>query len=141
MIRPTLTADGLAIRLPIADRAEQLLDALAVAYTADPDTVGHLLTHHGANVVRLDHAVVSEDMPEHERAIRAAEADGSREALVAEAPPADNLDDLLGPDDALTLARRITRLAVYVDPRAGRITRRLAARMRNAVSLGRGEAA
>ncbi|WP_432026860.1 hypothetical protein [Streptomyces sp. 1222.5] len=86
MIRPTLTADGLAVRLPIADRAEQLLDALAVAYTADPDTVGHLLTHHGANVVRLDHAVVSEDMPEHERAIRAAEADGSREALVAEAP-------------------------------------------------------
>ncbi|WP_328361479.1 hypothetical protein OG800_26575 [Streptomyces sp. NBC_00445] len=141
MIRPTLTADGRAVRLPIADRAEQLLDALAVAYTADPDTVGHLLTHHGANVVRLDHAVVSKDMPEYERAMRAAEADGSREALLAEAPPADNLDDLLGPDDALTLARRITRLAAYVDPRSGRITRRLAARIRNAASLGRGEAA
>ncbi|WP_234486141.1 hypothetical protein [Streptomyces sp. MBT97] len=141
MIRPTLTADGLAVRLPIADRVEQLLDALAVAYTADPDTVGHLLTHHGANVVRLDHAVVSEDMPEHERAMRATEADGSREALLAEAPPADNLDDLLGPDDALTLARRITRLAVCVDPRAGRITRRLATRIRNVASLGRGEAA
>ncbi|MBB6415808.1 hypothetical protein [Streptomyces sp. AK010] len=114
MIRPTLTADGLAVRLPIADRAEQLLDALAVAYTADPDPVGRLLTVHGANVASLDHAVVSVDMPEHERAMRAAAADGSREALLAEAPPADNLDDLLAPDDAITLAGRITRLAAHI---------------------------
>ncbi|MEU9140408.1 hypothetical protein AB0D33_31390 [Streptomyces sp. NPDC048404] len=126
MIRPTLTADGLAVRLPIADRAEKLLDALAVAYTADSDAVGGLLTVHGANVVRLDHAVVSEDMPEHEKAMRAAEADGSREALLAEAPPADSLDDLLAPGDAVTLASRITNLAAYI---------------RNTASPGRGEAA
>ncbi|MFK0108545.1 hypothetical protein [Streptomyces sp. NPDC091217] len=118
MIRPTLTADGLAVRLPIADRAEQLLDALAVAYVADPDPVGRLLTVHGANVARLDHAVVSEDMPEHERTMRAATADGSREALLAEAPAANTLDDLLGPDDAITLAGRITRLAGYIRHRA-----------------------
>ncbi|MGW1760969.1 hypothetical protein [Streptomyces mirabilis] len=141
MIRPTLTADGRAVRLPVADRAEQLLDALAVAYAADPDAVAGLLTVHGANVVRLDHAVVSEDIPEYERAMRAAEADGSREALLVETPPADNLDDLLGPDDALTLARRITRLATYIDPRAGRITRRLAVLFRSAAFPGRGEAA
>ncbi|EFL21868.1 hypothetical protein SSOG_01580 [Streptomyces himastatinicus ATCC 53653] len=114
MIRPTLTADGLAVRLPIAERAEQLLDGLALAFAADADAVGRLLTAHAANVVRLDHAVVSEDMPEYERAMRAASADGSREALLAEAPPADNLDDLLDPDTAITLAGRITRLAAHI---------------------------
>ncbi|MEU8989998.1 hypothetical protein AB0C98_26805 [Streptomyces sp. NPDC048558] len=118
MIRPTLTADGFAVRLPVADRAEELLDSLAVAYAAAPEAVGGLLISHGANVVRLDHAVVSEDMPEYERAVRAAEADGTREALLAEAPPAETLDDLLGPDDAITLAGRITRLAAYIRHRS-----------------------
>ncbi|WP_225320904.1 hypothetical protein [Streptomyces luteolifulvus] len=118
MIRPTLTADGLAVRLPIADRAEQLLDSLALAYAEHPDDVGALLATHAANVVRLDHAVVSEDMPEYERSMRAAAADGTREALLAEAPPADSLDDLLDPDDALTLAQRIAGLAAHIDPRA-----------------------
>lgn len=114
MIHPQLSADGLAVRLPIAARVEQLLDGLALAYAEDADAVGRLLTAHGANVVRLDHAVVSEDMPEYERAMRAAAADGSREALLAEAPVADDLDDLLDPDTAITLASRLTRLAAHI---------------------------
>ncbi|KAA6215121.1 hypothetical protein CP973_00175 [Streptomyces albofaciens JCM 4342] len=114
MIRPQLSADGRAVRLPIAARAEQLLDDLALAYAEDADAVGRLLTAHAAAVVRLDHAVVSEDMPEYERAMRAAAADGSREALLAEAPGAASLDDLLAPDQAVTLAGRITRLAAHI---------------------------
>ncbi|WP_097990309.1 hypothetical protein [Streptomyces sp. f51] len=111
MIRPQLSADGLAVRLPIAARAESILDDLALAYTEDPDTVGALLTHHGDNVRALDHAIYAVDMPEYERAMRAAAADGSREALAAECPIAADLDDLLDPDSAITLAGRITRLA------------------------------
>ncbi|MGW9041220.1 hypothetical protein ACWGQL_01440 [Streptomyces lydicus] len=114
MIRPQISADGLAVRLPIAARAEQLLDDLALAYAEDPDAVGRLLAMHAANVFRLDHAVVSEDMPEYERAMRAAAADGSREALLAEAPVVDHLDDLLDADQAITLAGRITRLAAHI---------------------------
>ncbi|MFD5873745.1 hypothetical protein [Streptomyces sp. NPDC060322] len=111
MIRPQLTADGLAVRLPIAARAEQLLDDLALAYAEAPDDLGALLAHHGENVAALDRAIYGHDVPEYERAMRAAAADGSREALAAEAPIAADLDDLLDPDSAITLAGRITRLA------------------------------
>ncbi|MGY4990932.1 hypothetical protein [Streptomyces nigrescens] len=123
MIRPQLSANGLAVRLPIAARVEQLLDSLALAYAEDADAVGRLLTTHAANVVRLDHAVVSDDMPEYERAMRAAAADGSREALLAEAPVADDLDDLLDPDTAITLAGRLTRLAAHIRHRTNRSPR------------------
>ncbi|MFF5582691.1 hypothetical protein [Streptomyces hygroscopicus] len=118
MIRPQLSADGLAVRLPIAARAETVLDDLALAYAEDPETVGALLAHHGENVRALDHAIYGHDVPEYERAMRAAAADGSREALVAEAPVAADLDDLLAPDDAITLAGRITRLAAHIRHRA-----------------------
>lgn len=114
MIRPTLTADGLAVRLPITRAAEHLLDDLALAYVADPDALGRLLAHHGENVTALDHAIYGHDVPDHERAMRAAAADGSREALTAEAPIAADLDDLLDPDSAITLAGRITRLAAHI---------------------------
>ncbi|MFB8415412.1 hypothetical protein ACFC63_07845 [Streptomyces albidoflavus] len=114
MISPQLTADGLAVRLPIADRAEQLLDDLAVAFVQAPDSLGALLTHHGENVAALDRAIYGHDVSEHERETRAAAADGSREALAAEAPIAADLDDLLDPDTALTLAGRITRLAAHI---------------------------
>ncbi|MEV6074381.1 hypothetical protein AB0L80_04580 [Streptomyces sp. NPDC052069] len=111
MIRPQLTADGLAVRLPIAARAEQLLDDLALAYVEAPDDLAALLTVHGENVAALDRAIYGHDVPDYERAMRAAAADGSREALAAEAPIAADLDDLLDPDTAITLAGRITRLA------------------------------
>ncbi|WP_030579101.1 hypothetical protein [Streptomyces globisporus] len=111
MIRPQLTADGLAVRLPIAARAEQLLDDLALAYVEAPDDLAALLTVHGENVAALDRAIYGHDVPEYERAMRAAAADGSREALAAEAPIAADLDDLLDPDSAITLAGRIARLA------------------------------
>ncbi|PVC91439.1 hypothetical protein DBP19_16615 [Streptomyces sp. CS090A] len=111
MIRPQLTADGLAVRLPIAARAEQLLDDLALAYVEAPDDIAALLAHHGENVAALDRAIYGHDVPEYERAMRAAAADGSREALAVEAPIA---DDLLDPDTAITLAGRITRLAGFI---------------------------
>ncbi|CAL9481689.1 hypothetical protein [Streptomyces sp. enrichment culture] len=111
---PQRTADGLAVRLPVLAAAETLLDDLAVAYAEHPETIGRLLALHAAYVHRLDHAVVSEDMPEYERAIRAAEADGSREALLAECPNADRLDVLLDADQAVTLAGRLTRLAAAI---------------------------
>ncbi|MET9555121.1 hypothetical protein [Streptomyces sp. NPDC006645] len=114
MIRPTLSADGLAVRLPIGARAETLLDDLALAYVADPDAVGRLLTRHGENVRDLDQAIYGHDVPEYETAMRAAAADGSREALAAETPIAADLDDLLAPDAAITLAGRITRLAAHI---------------------------
>lgn len=114
MIRPQLSADGLAVRLPIAARAEQLLDDLALAYVEDPATLGALLAHHGDNVAALDRAIYGHDVPEYETAMRAAAADGSREALAAEAPIAADLDDLLDPDSAITLAGRITRLAGHI---------------------------
>lgn len=113
MIRPQLTADGRAVRLPIAARAASILDDLALAYAEDPDTLGALLTQHAEHVRALDHAI-GHDVPEPERAMRAATADGSREALVDEVPLAADLDDLLAPDDAITLAGRITRLAAHI---------------------------
>ncbi|MEW2297347.1 hypothetical protein ABZ719_32375 [Streptomyces sp. NPDC006743] len=123
MIRPQLTADGLAVRLPIAARAEQLLDDLALAYVEAPDDLGALLAQHGENVAALDRAIYGHDVPEYERAMRAAAADGSREALAAEAPIAADLDDLLDPDSAITLAGRITRLAGRIRHSKTRSTR------------------
>ncbi|WP_416964388.1 hypothetical protein [Streptomyces sp. Agncl-13] len=120
---PQLTADGLAVRLPVAHRTARVLDELALAYAQGPEDVGRLLALHAAHVVRLDHAVVSEDMAEYERNIRAAQADASREALLAEAPSADGLDPLLGPDDAITLAGRITRFAARIRLAPDRSTR------------------
>lgn len=114
MIRPQLTADGLAVRLPITGRTAPLVDELALAYAEEPDAVGRLLAEHAANVAALDHAAVSPDMPDYVRAMRAAEADGSREALLAETASADRLDDLLDADQAITLAGRITRLAALI---------------------------
>jgi thioredoxin-like negative regulator of GroEL len=118
VIVPQLTTDGLAVRLPVRAAAAPLLDDLALAYAQDPDTVGRLLAAHAARVVRLDHAVCSEDMPDHVRAMRAAEADGTREALLDECPTVADLDPLLDADQAVTLAGRITRLAARIRHRA-----------------------
>jgi hypothetical protein len=114
MMRPGLTADGHAIRLPVGEAIlAPLLDDLAVAYAEDPTTVGTLLRVHAESVRRLDHAVADDAMPDYERAIRAAEADGSRELLLAELP-AEHADPLLSPDAAITLAGRLTRLAGHI---------------------------
>ncbi|MDT0432770.1 hypothetical protein [Streptomyces salyersiae] len=88
-----------------------LLDALAVAYCEDPETVGPLLKLHAARVLRHDFAEFSESVPDHERAIRAAEADGSRDALCAELPEDVTADPQLTADDAITTATRLTHLA------------------------------
>jgi hypothetical protein len=62
-------------------------------------------------------------MPDHVRAIRAAEADATRDALLDELPSADRLDDVLGPDDAITLATRITKCAAHIRLTKNRSTR------------------
>lgn len=67
----------------LADVAD-VLDDLALAYALDPDTVGRLLTAHAATVTALDLATVTHDGNDATRAMRTAEAAGTREALLAE---------------------------------------------------------
>ncbi|WP_430479344.1 hypothetical protein ACQZM9_21940 [Streptomyces sp. P11-1] len=115
MIRPGLTAAGDRVRLPVGEQLlAPLVDALAIAYTEDPETVGQLLAGHAVSVLALDYAACSDDVPEHVRAMRAAEADGSREALLDSLPAEVQQDPLLLPDDAITLATRLTRLASHI---------------------------
>ncbi|GHC44261.1 MULTISPECIES: hypothetical protein [Streptomyces rochei group] len=115
MIRPTLTADGQAVRLALRDHiTAPLLDDLAVAYADDPQTVGRLLTAHAASVVALDVAQVDTYGSEYDRAIRAAEADGTREALFDGLPHEHQLDPQYPPDEAIALAARITRHAAHI---------------------------
>ncbi|MBC9714051.1 hypothetical protein H9Y04_15915 [Streptomyces sp. TRM66268-LWL] len=111
MIHAQLTPDGAAVRLPLLDRAARLLDDLALAYAEAPEAVAALLGVHAHGVARLAHATGDPDMPEHERAIRAAEADGSREALLDECPVADHLDVLLEPAAARRLASQLNHHA------------------------------
>jgi hypothetical protein len=114
VIRPQLSADGLAVRLPLAEHVDPLLDELALAYAQDPDAVGRLLAAHAASVVALDFAACSDDATDYGRAMRAAEADATREALLDECPAAVAVDPLLAPDDAISLAGRITRAAAHI---------------------------
>jgi hypothetical protein len=124
MMRPGLTADGRYVRIPVGDTLlAPLLDDLALAYAEDPVTVGHLLARHAGSVLRRAHAEVSEDMPDHVRHMRAAEADGTREALLADLPAEHQADPLLGPDDAITLAGRLTRLAAHIRHTPNRTSR------------------
>ncbi|MFF7234434.1 hypothetical protein [Streptomyces sioyaensis] len=72
-----------------ADRApaalvELDLDELALAFAQRPENVVRLLTAHAANVLALDLAAVDDTAPGHECAMRAATANGSRGALLAE---------------------------------------------------------
>ncbi|WP_405204386.1 hypothetical protein OG795_15265 [[Kitasatospora] papulosa] len=75
---------------PVADdrAAPQLveldLDELALAFAQSPRNVARLLTLHALNVLALDLAAVDDTAPHHECAMRAATADGSRDALLAE---------------------------------------------------------
>ncbi|MFD3572831.1 hypothetical protein [Streptomyces sp. NPDC058644] len=114
MIRPQLSADGHTVRLPLAEQVDPLLDELALAYAQDPDAVGRLLTAHAASVVALDYAMCSDDASDYGRAMRAAQADATREALLDDSPAAVALDPLLDPDDAITLATRITKAAAHI---------------------------
>jgi hypothetical protein len=114
MITPQLTVDGTAVQLPIRGRAVALVDELALAYAEDPVNVGHLLAAHAGSVLRLDFAECSETAPDHVVAMRAAEADGTREALLEELPSAERLDEVLDPDSAISLATRLTKLAAAV---------------------------
>ncbi|MET9923292.1 MULTISPECIES: hypothetical protein [unclassified Streptomyces] len=115
MIRPGITAAGDRVRLPVHDALlAPLVDALAIAYTEAPEAVGQLLAGHAVRVLALDFAECSLDMPEYERSMRAAEADGTREALLGELPEEVQRDPLLTPDDAITLGTRLTRLASHI---------------------------
>ncbi|MGC5343682.1 hypothetical protein [Streptomyces sp. DT171] len=115
MIRPGLTASGDRVRIPVGEQLlAPLVDALAIAYTEDPDIVGRLLKLHADRVLKLDFAEFSESVPEWERSVRAAEADGSREALLGQLPAEVQSDPRLTADDAITLATRLTRLASHI---------------------------
>ncbi|RSS59547.1 hypothetical protein [Streptomyces sp. WAC01280] len=114
MIRPTLTADGTAVRLAVTLAVSPLLDELALAFADDPKQMGRLLAAHAASVAALDFAVVSDDTPDWERAMRAAEADGTRDALLGGLESAERLDDVLDPDDAISLATALTKLAAHI---------------------------
>ncbi|MFJ2017215.1 hypothetical protein [Streptomyces nodosus] len=115
MIRPTLTADGRAVRLPIANQiTAPLLDDLAVAYAEDPAAFGRLLDLHAAQVIAHDHTVCSNDATDYQRAMTAAKADSTREALLSELPAEHQTDPRLSPDEAVTLATRLTKHAAHI---------------------------
>nr|WP_202437986.1 hypothetical protein [Streptomyces sp. SID5910] len=101
--------------MPIRDAiTAPLLDALAVAYIDDADVLGQLLTAHGTAVIAKDMTEVDDDAAEYDRAIRAAEADSTREALLDELPIEHQLDPQYGPDAAIALATRITQHAAHI---------------------------
>nr|WTB07425.1 hypothetical protein OG546_26310 [Streptomyces antimycoticus] len=85
-----------------ADRAAPLLDKLALAYAQDPSTVGRLLAAHAVHVTALDLATVRDDATDADRAMCAAEADGTREALLGEIDAPDQLAEVI----PLAAARR-----------------------------------
>lgn len=104
-----------AVRLPIGHLLNPVLDDLALAYAADPETVGRLLARHAAAVLDLDLAVVSETAADWEREVSAERAAATRGALLTESMTAQghlNLD--LTPDDADRLAHDLTRCAAVV---------------------------
>lgn len=113
MIRPQLAADGRAVRLA-DDRPDVLLDELAAAYARNPDTLAALLAEHADALDALDHAQANPDATDYGRAMRAAEADGTRDALYGELPSPAVLDHILTPDEAITLGTRLTRRAAYI---------------------------
>ncbi|MHA4819358.1 hypothetical protein ACXZ65_33970 [Streptomyces aculeolatus] len=110
-IRAQLSADGRAVRIPLGDRFAPVVDDLATAYADDPDAVGRLLLAHARAVAHLDHAVTAEDATDYDRAMCAAEADGTREALLDESPAAAHLDAVLGDREAVRLADDLTARA------------------------------
>ncbi|CAM3459566.1 MULTISPECIES: hypothetical protein [Streptomyces] len=110
MIRPQLTADGLAVRLA-DDRTAVLLDELAAAYARDPEAVAALLAAHADAVDAYDVAQCDPDGADHVRAMRAAEADATRDALAGELPPPAVLDHVIDPAEAVALADTLTARA------------------------------
>lgn len=73
---------------PVPDLLAAVADELAMAYTADPGEVVALLTAHADNEFRLDAAVIDAYTTPAELAMAAAEADGTRRALLALSPTA-----------------------------------------------------
>ncbi|MFD9853420.1 hypothetical protein ACFWXZ_14325 [[Kitasatospora] papulosa] len=137
MMRAQLTTAGDRIRIPAYEaHIVPTVDALAVAYAEHPDAIGRLLMSHAVRVLALDMAQVSDDMPEYLRCMRAADADGTRDGLLAEVPEDVHADLLLTPDEALTAAARLTRLAARIRRTADRRARwtRLTARIRTSTN-------
>jgi hypothetical protein len=113
-VKPQLTVSGEAVRLPLSDYVAPLLDSLAVAYADDPNTIGRLLNLHAASVLAVDHAAVSDDATDWERAMRAAQADASLEELLGTVNAADDLDQTITADEAVTLSTRLMRLVACI---------------------------
>lgn len=124
MIRPSLTVDGLAVRIPRTDAVAAVLDDLATAFAADPDRLAALLTEHAANVTALDHAATSSTATDYGRQVAAATADGSREALLDEAPTAAaGIDDVFEPDEVFAVIDRLAAVACRAHHNRTRNTR------------------
>lgn len=85
-----------------------LLDELALAYVANPDTLARLLASHAARVIRLDRAAVDANTTDAERAMHTAEADGTRGALLDAIRPDGDLADA---PIAVVVPLRFARLA------------------------------
>lgn len=119
-LSPQLTVDGTAVHLPVSNRVAPLLDELAILYADRPGDIGALLNRHASTVLALDHAVVSEDSTDYGRAMCAAEADATRDALLDEIDAAAHVDAVLSPDDAISLGTRLTRLAAHIRHRTNR---------------------
>lgn len=68
-----------------------VVDDLAEAFVADPVRTTLLLHGHAAAVFALDACVIDPQSAEHECAMAAAEADGTRTALLALSPAAADL--------------------------------------------------
>lgn len=113
-MRPVLTDDGAAVLLPAAEVAATVLDELADAYHEDRHQITALLAQHAEARAAAEHA---EDAPlatDYERAMRAAEADGTRQALADELPTAGDFTNALTPRAAFRLADDLTALAARI---------------------------
>jgi hypothetical protein len=73
---------------PVPDLLAAVADEIAMAYVACPGEVVALLTAHADAEFRLDAHVIDGYAEPHEVAMAAAEADGTRRALLALSPTA-----------------------------------------------------
>lgn len=73
---------------PVPALLAAIADEIAMAYAACPGEVMALLTAHADNELYLDGTVIDPYSEPHEVAMAAAEADGTRRALLALSPTA-----------------------------------------------------
>lgn len=113
-MRPRLTPDRAAVQLPSAPIAATVVDEIAAAYRDDPATLTALLAAHAEAAAADEHATGNPFATDYERAMRAAEADATREALLDELDTGGIAAGVLGSRDAFRLADDLTALAARI---------------------------